>query len=332
MGGRFRRVLLSLLLAIVAVACGEPTSSLRVPVVQTLAIEALSPGALTLPNRATSVKFAVIGDSGRGTKPQHDIAKQMVAFREQLPYQFVIMLGDNLYEGPAAPEDYRVKFEEPYRELLDKGVKFYASLGNHDDPREVDYPAFNMKGQRYYSFAPPEDLLAKIATRVEFFALDSTNLDRTQLRWLQEGLAKSHATWKVCFFHHPLYTSGRYRTASRWYRFLLEPILLEQDVDVAFSGHEHLYARTELQGGVQYFVSGGAGSLRKGDATPASYVARSFDTDYHFMLIEIDGRELHFQAISRTGQTIDAGTLYKDARDARGSADEATEQGTGAHR
>ena len=30
------------------------------------------------------------------------------------------------------------------------------------------------------------------------------------------------------------------------------------------------------------------------------------------MLIEIDGRELHFQAISRTGRTIDAGTLYKD--------------------
>jgi predicted phosphodiesterase len=135
----------------------------------------------------------------------------------------------------------------------------------------------------------------------------------------------------VCFFHHPLYTSGRYRTASRWYRYLLEPILLAQDVDVAFSGHEHLYERSELQSGVQYFVSGGAGSLRRGDATRASYVARSFDTDYHFMLIEIDGRELHFQAISRTGQTIDAGTLYKDARDAHGSADEATE-GTGAHR
>jgi hypothetical protein len=49
-------------------------------------------------------------------------------------------------------------------------------------------------------------------------------------------------------------------------------------------------------------------------------VARSFDTDYHFMLIEIDRESLHFQAISRTGETIDAGTLYKDARDARPEA------------
>ena len=59
----------------------------------------------------------------------------------------------------------------------------------------------------------------------------------------------------------------------------------------------------------------GAGSLRPGDGTPASYVARNYDSDYHFMLIEIDSDELHFQAISRAGRTIDAGTLYQDRRD-----------------
>jgi hypothetical protein len=29
------------------------------------------------------------------------------------------------------------------------------------------------------------------------------------------------------------------------------------------------------------------------------------------MLVEIDGDDLHFQAISRTGRTIDAGTLSR---------------------
>ena len=124
----------------------------------------VSAGALTLPNRATSVKFAVIGDSGRGTPPQHEIAAQMVAFREHFPFAFVLMLGDNIYEGPATREDYRRKFEEPYRALLDEGVKFYAALGNHDDPRQIAYPLFNMDGERYYSFSPPEDLLAKVVT------------------------------------------------------------------------------------------------------------------------------------------------------------------------
>src|SRR6185503_18573650 len=97
---------------------------------------------------------------------------------------------------------------------------------------------FNMDGERYYSFSPPEDLLTKLATRVEFFALDSTNLDRTQLAWLDQRLQQSNAAWKVCFFHHPLYTSGRYRIAVRIYRWMLEPLLIRHSVDVVFSGHE----------------------------------------------------------------------------------------------
>ena len=304
-------MLLIAAIALSPIACERGAPTERIAVVRPIAVDALSAGRLTLPNHPTSVKFAVIGDSGRGSRPQYDIAAQMVAFREQFKFPFVLMLGDNLYEGPASADDYRTKFEEPYRHLLDDGVKFYAALGNHDDPHEVSYPGFNMKGQRYYSFSPPEDLLTKIATRVEFFALDSTNLDRTQLQWLDQRLSASHAAWKICFFHHPLYTSARYRASSLWYRFKLEPVLTAHDVDAVFSGHEHLYERTELIDGIEYFVSGGAGSLRSGDATPAAFVARSFDRDYHFMLIEIDGDELHFQAISRTGRTIDAGTLYK---------------------
>ena len=288
-------------------------------------------GLLTLPVKSTSVKFAVIGDSGRGTPPQHEVAAQMARFRETFPFAFVIMLGDNIYEGPATPEDYRTKFEEPYKALLDKNVKFYAVLGNHDDPRQISYEPFNMHGERYYSFAPPEDVLTRLATRAEFFAIDSTNLDLTQLRWLDERLGKSEATWKIVFLHHPLYTSGRYRSASRIHRWALEPILTRHGVNVVFSGHEHIYQRSALEGGIQYFISGGAGSLRPGDGTPASYIARTFDGDYHFMLIEIDGGDLHFQAISRRGLTIDAGELsLEDEDDAKASA--ATPAGTPARR
>ena len=325
-----RLALFSFLLTICATCQSTPSPARPQPAVRTVDLRRVGHGSLTLPNRATSVKFAVIGDSGRGTPPQHEIAAQMTAYREDFPFAFVLMLGDNIYEGPATRDDYLRKFEEPYRRLLDKGVKFYASLGNHDDPNETIYPLFNMDGERYYSFAPPEDLLTKLATHVEFFALDSTNLDRTQLRWLDERLGKSKAEWKVCFFHHPLYTSGRYRGWARGFRLILEPTLVSHGVDAVFSGHEHLYQRTQLQSGIQYFVSGGAGSLRRGDATPASYVARSFDTDYHFMLIEIDDEALHFQAISRTGETIDAGTLYRDGREA--PSKEPTRQDTAALR
>ena len=64
-----------------------------------------------------------------------------------------------------------------------------------------------------------------------------------------------------------------------------------------------------------HFISGGAGSLRQGEASPAAFVARSFDTDYHFMLVEITRDGLYFQAISRVGETVDAGVLRRPARD-----------------
>lgn len=292
-----------------AAACA-PAADERTAVVRER--DGVRDGELALPNALTSVKFAVIGDSGRGTPEQHQVAAQMVRYRQRFKYNFVVMVGDNIYEGPATPEDYRRKFEEPYRVLLQDGVKFFAVLGNHDDPRQVSYGPFNMKGQRYYSFAPPEDPLTRITTPVEFFAVDSTNLDDGQLAWLDDRLGRSTAAWKVVALHHPLYTSGRYRNQSRVHRWALEPILARHGVDVVVAGHEHIYQRSQVQQGILHFVSGGAGSLRQGDGVSAPFIARSFDDDYHFMLMEIEPHALHFQAISRAGATVDAGSLYRD--------------------
>jgi 3',5'-cyclic AMP phosphodiesterase CpdA len=271
------------------------------------------PGALALPGARTSVKFAVIGDSGRGWAPQHEVAARMAEYRSQFPFSFVLMAGDNIYEGPATAKDYRLKFEEPYRALLDAGVKFYAVLGNHDDPRQRFYPLFNMEGQRYYTFRPPSGLLARLAADVQVFAFDSTSLDGDQLAWARRELARSHARWKIALLHHPVYSPGRYQTQARITRWQIESTLVAGGVDAVFSGHEHLFARMKPQQGVQYFISGAAGSLRRGDARAGPLVARSFDDDFHFVLVEIDGNSMYVQAISRRGRTVDAAVVEKPA-------------------
>ena len=304
-------------LAVVALlglaSCGRPDNStphaLSVAEVDTAG---LPPGWLGLPSRPDSVKFAVIGDSGRGWKPQHEVAQQMRAYRDQFPFAFVLMAGDNIYEGPATPEDYRAKFEEPYAALLEDDVRFYAVLGNHDDPNQRNYQPFNMHGHRYYTFTPPANLLAGLVTAVRIFAVDSTNLDDAQVAWLAEQLSKSKARWKIVVLHHPLYTSGRYGVQARLFRWQLESLLVEHGADVVFSGHEHIYQRSRLQRGIQYFITGGAGSLRRGDGRETSAIARSFDRDFHFMLVEIADDALYFQAITRTGVTIDAGVLRQE--------------------
>jgi hypothetical protein len=268
-------------------------------------------GELALPNKRGSVKFAVIGDSGRGDTPQREVAQQMIVWRHRFPFDLVLMLGDNIYDSHT-PADYVAKFEDPYRELLEGGVKFQAAIGNHDDSAQIRYEKFNMGGQRYYSFRRSELSIEGVTgAGVRFFALDSRTLDAPQLDWLRKGLADSSSRWKIVFFHHPLYTSGRYGSGARSLRSVLEPILVQGDADVVLSGHEHFYERIVPQRGILYFVSGAAGSLRKGDIQETSLTAKGFDTDYSFILMEAEGDELYFQAISRTGETIDAGRVTK---------------------
>ena len=270
------------------------------------------PGTLALPKKFGSVRLAVIGDSGRGDAAQLEVARQMLVWREQFPFDLVLMLGDNIYDSHTAA-DYRAKFEEPYKPLLDGGVRFQAAIGNHDDSNQIHYDKFNMGGQRYYSFRRSEiSIKGGVAgAGVRFWALDSRTLDPEQLAWLQKGMKSSGSRWKIVFFHHPIYTSGRYTAAARSLRRALEPILVEGSADVVLSGHEHFYERTHPQRGIVYFVSGAAGSLRRGDIKSTDLTARGFDTDYSFMLMEVAGDELYFQAISRTGETIDAGVLTK---------------------
>ena len=134
------------------------------------------------------------------------------------------------------------------------------------------------------------------------------------MRWLQKETAESRAEWKIAFLHHPLYTSGRYGLASRGIRLALESTLVNGGVDVVFSGHEHIYQRMNPQNGILFFITGGAGSLRAGDARESPFVARSYDQDYHFMLAELTDEGFYFQAINRLGQTVDAGAMLRPTK------------------
>ena len=261
----------------------------------------LSGSGQDLANRPGSVKFAVIGDNGTGDRPQYDVANQMIALQAKFRFDTVIMLGDNLYGGQK-PQDFIDKFERPYKALLDAGVRFYASLGNHDNQSNVLYKPFNMGGQRYYTY---------VKNNVRFFVLDTDLLDPKQLAWVETALKESTDEWKICYFHHPLYSDGRTHGSQVDVRVVLEPLFVKYGVNVVFSGHDHVYERIKPQKGIYYFVSGAAGQLRSGDVKRSDLTAAVFDRDQSFMLVEVDGRDMFFQAISRTGKTVDSGSIKR---------------------
>jgi hypothetical protein len=257
-----------------------------------------------LPNRSGSLKFAAIGDNGTGDREQYEVAQQMTAMHARFPFDLVIMLGDNMYGGQR-PADFVKKFEQPYAALLAANVKFQASLGNHDRPENVSYGPFNMNGQRYYTY---------VRQNVRFFALDSTLMDSKQLEWLEAALRDAREEWKIPYFHHPLYSNASRHGSSVDLRLLLEPLFVKYGVNVVFSGHDHVYERLKPQKGIYYFVSGAAGQLRRGNMESSPQTAAAFDQDQSFMLVEVAGSEMFFQAISRTGRTVDSGVIRRQGR------------------
>jgi 3',5'-cyclic AMP phosphodiesterase CpdA len=262
-------------------------------------------GEFKFPLKTDSVRFAAIGDMGTGDQPQYQTAQQMLKARQTFPFEFVIMLGDNIYGG-SSPSDFERKFATPYKPLMDGGVKFYASLGNHDDTNERFYKPFNMNGEAFYTFKKGN---------VRFFVLNSNEMNPKQLAWLEQQLKDAgNGDWKICYFHHPLYSSGKFHGPSLDLRKLLEPLFIKYGVDAVFSGHDHVYERIHPQNGIYYFMEGASGQLRAGNLAHTSITDKGFDTDRSFMLLEIAGDDMYFQTLSRAGDTVDSGVIHRTKR------------------
>ena len=279
-----------------SVAVAAPASSPAAAVPQS--------GQVPLPNKPNTLHFGVIGDNGTGDSRQYEVGEQMFAWYSRFQYPLVLMMGDNIY-GSDRPQDFVKKFEAPYKSLLDKGVKFYASLGNHDSREQRYYKLYNMDGKLYYTFkAPKED--------VRFFALESTYMDQDELKWIEDELKKSGEKWKIAFFHHPLYGSARTHGSQLKLRAVLEPLFIKYNVSLVLNGHDHVYERIKPQNGIQYFVEGSSGQLRKGDLRNGSpLTAFGTDTETTFMLMEVDGDNLTFNTINHKGAVIDSGVITR---------------------
>ena len=256
---------------------------------------------VALPTLPDSLKFAVIGDNGDGSTGQYDVGRQMATERAAFPFEFVVMVGDNMY-GSQQPKDFVTKFQQPYAALLKTGVSFHAAIGNHDSAATLTYEGFNMGGRRYYTYTRKQ---------VQFFVFDTNLLDREQLEWIDGTLSRSTAAWKIAYFHHPLYSNGDRHGSNTELRVALEPLLVRHGVRVVFTGHDHTYERLTPQQGITHFVEGSSGRLRKGGLSPSPTTAASFDQDQTFMLVEVAGDELFFRTISRTGRTVDSGVIRR---------------------
>lgn len=265
--------------------------------------------------------FVAIGDSGCGCSAQESVARRMLEWYSQKPFQVVVMLGDNIYgsgsKGGGDRALFQQEFDKYYKPLTAQGVKFYAAVGNHDmETRSggdeiADKERFNILGDHgYYKFTP--DASADGNPLITFLALNSSIPENTpeetaQITWLSKILVDDKSIWKIAFFHHPIYAPGGAHDPEVGFRDGIENMLIAAGVRVTLAGHDHYYARMKPQKGIVHFISGGGGrSLKK--PIPNDLTVDAEET-FHFLYMEVDPEYIHFWAIPAKGDPIDQGAI-----------------------
>lgn len=256
-------------------------------------------------NATADTGFLIIGDGGTGTEAQHRVARAMLATCQTQPCDFVLGLGDNIYEsGPKSVNDqqFHDKFETPYADL---DIPFFMVQGNHDNSliipgdggfnqrgfHEVYYTEKSSKWRmpaRYYSFETPNDSAlfigydsnppsAYLPALFSPYWWPNGRYMQEQKAWVQETLAESDSAWKFAFAHHPLYTNGHHgkdpllQGHNPYRNFVKESFCGK--VDFLLAGHEHaleiLAPMPEC--GNTYLVVSGAAAKNSGKRTNAKY-------------------------------------------------------------
>ena len=254
-----------------------------------------------IPTTDPIFRFVAVGDTGTGQAGQYAVAKAMTRYYQQNPFNFIVLAGDNIYPNGEIEKIEEV-FEKPYEPLLEKGVKFYAALGNHDirinnGEDELKYPGFNMS-DRYYTFRQGP---------IQFFALDTNhNADwKAQLPWLDKELSRSDAPWKIVFGHHHIYSSG-VRGVNQLFVDNLTPILEKHGVQFYLNGHEHHYERTRPINGITYLICGAGALLRP--VQKSEWTAYS-TSNLSFAAFDVYEDSIVVSGINTNNQVFDRGVI-----------------------
>jgi hypothetical protein len=272
-------------------------------------------GALRTLPASGRFTFCVLGDSASAPEDWAAVAKAVAAERPA----FAVFTGDMVPRGLSDTvwdEDFFGRAPDLFAH-----VPFYPVAGNHEQRCELFDRIFVTPGEgRNWSQELGRVLLVGIDGEADW----SPGSERASR--LDETLAGSRAAFVFVFCHYPPWSSGVHgrlgrrgdRDAEgepvepqvRQAREHVVPVLARHGVTALFSGHDHLYERSELPGGVTAITTGGAGSYlypRREDARQNPH-SRAFAMKFHYCLVTVADEACALRALDLDGSEIDART------------------------
>jgi tartrate-resistant acid phosphatase type 5 len=271
--------------------------------------------------------FVVIGDTGKQTLAQREVADSMMKHCEINKCDAAFLLGDNVYHaGMDSVDDpiMDVVFKDYYQNL---NFPFYAILGNHDYGK-LSFSLRKAEYQLEYSKRNPQFIMPARYYYREFENVVVVFLDTTRMMWRKDiavqaemieeahKIAQASNKWFIVVGHHPYLSNGDHGNAGHYDRVKLPYFVsgkyvkkfLDQYVcqlaDVYFSGHDHsLQMMPGNQIGCKsYIIVSGAGG--SGSSLHERNIVDFQSTDPGYFHLDVSANKLSISAINSKAEEI----------------------------
>jgi tartrate-resistant acid phosphatase type 5 len=283
---------------------------------------------------------------------QREIAAALERAVDEHDVRLLLTTGDNIYgkkffgifpAGSSGDEDddWFFTFYQPYRYIINR-IPVYPCIGNHDADESED---FDDRDQLYDNLYIRERVAADIAVGrasidpglfyrfrcgadIEFICLDTSKepgvffKDRlfhhpNHAAFIKNAFANSNGSpaprWRIPFAHHSPFSAGpRHKNNKDMIEHLVGKFE-DGGVRAVFTGHEHNFQHAH-HGGIDYFVTGGAGKVRTGTPDSDDFEEAhtvSWAPTSHSLLVTIDDNRMTVRAI---GELDEEGKLTEIKR------------------
>ncbi|MHC4540480.1 MAG: LamG-like jellyroll fold domain-containing protein [Planctomycetota bacterium] len=261
------------------------------------------------PDDAPDVKFLVYGDTRTYAYIHNAVDAQIIATYTSDPaYQtFAMLTGDWVGKGDLESDWTTQFFSLSERSTIEMqaNLPINGCIGNHERSGAIFakyWPYPYESGGWYWSFDYGPAHIVMVDLR-----RTSASLGDAQKAWLEADLAGSNKEWTFLQFHAPVYTAGGNHLNNTIEQAYIQSLCEMYGVAAVFCGHNHYYARAMVNGVAHITTGGGGAPLYSPEDGHTNIVA--YDASNHFCKIDIQGRQLTFEAVRLDGTIIETFTM-----------------------